>query len=58
MLQSLAVTVRTAWLNIRKKKLHGTHIAFMCSVLTFNLYSINRLILYKRGGECLLLGMH
>jgi len=44
--------------------MHGAHIAFMCFVRisqqtgTFVLHDISRLVLYNRGGECLLRGTH
>jgi hypothetical protein len=46
------------------KILRGAHIAFMCfewiseQTATFTLYNIDRLVLYKRGVECLQCGTH
>jgi len=44
------------------KILRGSHTTLMCSVriseqtATFSLHNISRLVLYNRGGECLLRG--
>jgi len=36
--------------------MRGSHIEFVCSVWTFNLHTINRLLLYNEGAECLQCG--
>ena len=51
------VISRTTSLNI-KKILHGAHIVLKCSVWTFALCNINRLVLCNRVWDCFLRGTH
>jgi hypothetical protein len=43
-------------LTLKNSTWYSHHIAFKCSVWTFTLYKIKRLVLYNQGGECLLRG--
>ena len=46
---------RTTGFNIQKFYM-VLKLLFLCSVWTFTLYKVDVLVLYNRGGECLLRG--
>ena len=60
---SLSITLRTTGFNIQKFYMVLTlrlyvFVRFSEQTATFALYNLSRLVLYNRGGECLLRGTH